>query len=150
MIQQDLEKIGVKLNIVPLEFPSLIERMTRTLNYETCLLGLVNIEVDPSGLMNVLLSSAANHPWSPSEKKPESDWEAEIDRLMLAQAGGQPDAARKKSYDRVQEILKQQSPVIFLLHPNALSAVSKQVTGVHPAAFFPRTYWDAEHLQIAK
>ena len=61
MIQQDLAKLGIKINIVTLEFPSLIERITRTLDYETCLLGLVNIDIDPSGLMNVLLSSAGNH-----------------------------------------------------------------------------------------
>ncbi len=49
-----------------LDFPSLIERITRTLNYEACLLGLVNVDADPSELMNVLLSSASNHPWNPA------------------------------------------------------------------------------------
>jgi len=83
MIQQDLAKLGIKINIVTLEFPSLIERITRTLDYETCLLGLVNIDIDPSGLMNVLLSSAGNHPWNPSQKTPATVWEAEIDRLKL-------------------------------------------------------------------
>ena len=78
MIQQDLAKLGMKVNIVTLDFPSLIDRMTRTLNYEACLLGLVNIDPDPSHLMNVLLSSASNHPWNPSQKKPETDWEADI------------------------------------------------------------------------
>ena len=72
MIQQDLAKLGMKINIVTLDFPSLIERMTRTLNYEACLLGLVNVDPDPSELMNVLLSSASNHPWNPSQKTPET------------------------------------------------------------------------------
>jgi peptide/nickel transport system substrate-binding protein len=66
MIQQDLAKVGMKVNIVTLDFASLLERMTRTLNYEACLLGLVNVDPDPSELMNVLLSSASNHPWNPS------------------------------------------------------------------------------------
>jgi peptide/nickel transport system substrate-binding protein len=149
MIQQDLAKVGMKVNIVTLDFPSLIERMTRTLNYEACLLGLVNVDPDPSELMNVLLSSASNHPWNPSEKAPATAWEAEIDRLMLAQAATADYKARKKSFDRVQEIIWEQAPIIYLLHPNALSAVSPQLAGVKSTAFFPHTFWDAEHITIA-
>jgi len=150
MIQEDLSKLGVKINIVTLDFPSLIERMTRSLNYEACLLGLMNVDPDPSELMNILLSSASNHPWNPSQKTPETTWEAEIDRLMLAQAATADYSARKKSFDRVQEILREQAPVVYLLHPNALSAVSKQLTGVKPTPFFPHTFWDAPHISIAK
>ena len=148
MIQQDLMSIGVKINIVTLDFPSLIERITRTLNYEACLLGLVNVDADPSEMMNIMLSSASNHPWNPSQKSPETEWEAEIDRLMLAQAATADHRTRKKSFDRVQEILYEQAPVIYLLHPNALSAVSPRVSGVKATAFFPHTYWDAEHLTV--
>lgn len=150
MIQQDLAKLGIKINIVPLEFSSLIERITRSLDYETCLLGLVNIDIDPNGLMNVLLSSAGNHAWNPSQKTPGSPWEAEIDRLMLAQASATDSALRKKSFDRVQEILFEQSPMIYLLHPNSLSAISQQVSGAKPSSFFPHTFWDAENLTVAE
>jgi ABC-type transport system substrate-binding protein len=48
----------------------------------------------------------------------------------------------------VQEILWEQAPVIYLLHPNALSAVSPQLVGVKTTAFFPHTFWDAEHLTL--
>jgi peptide/nickel transport system substrate-binding protein len=148
MIQQDLKTVGVRVNIVTLDLPSLIERMTRTLNYEACLLGLMNIDPDPSELMNVLLSSASNHPWNPSEKTPATPWEAEIDRLMLAQAATADFKLRKKEFDRVQEILAAQSPIVYLLHPNALSAVSPQLSGVKATAFFPHTFWDIEHIAI--
>jgi peptide/nickel transport system substrate-binding protein len=148
MIQQDLAKLGIQLNIGPLDFPSLIERITRSLNYEVCLLGLVNVDADPSGLMNILLSSASNHPWNPAERFPETEWEGEIDRLMLAQAATGDQRARKKSFDRVQEILHEQTPVVYLLHPNALMAVSKQVAGAKPSAFFPHTFWNVEELSV--
>jgi peptide/nickel transport system substrate-binding protein len=148
MIQDDLSKLGIKLNIVTLDFPSLIERITRNLNYEACLLGLVNVDADPSELMNVLLSSASNHAWNPAQKTPETTWEAEIDRLMLAQAATADYRVRKKNFDRVQEILAAETPVIYLLHPNSLSAVSPQISGVKPTPFFPHTYWDVEHLTL--
>src|SRR5262249_58954347 len=44
MIQQDLKKIGIRLNVVTLDFNSLLERITQTYNYEACLLGSVNAD----------------------------------------------------------------------------------------------------------
>lgn len=148
LIQQDLAKIGIKIAIVTLDFPSLIERITRNMNYEACLLGLTNVDADPSELMNVMLSSASNHPWNPSQKSPETPWEAEIDRLMLAQAATADYHSRKKSFDRVQEILHEQEPIVYLLHPNALTAVSPRVSGAKPAVFLPHTFWNAELLTV--
>src|SRR5262249_20739855 len=140
MMQQDLASLGIKVNVVTPDFPSLIERITRNLNYEACLLGLVNVDADPNGLMNVLLRSPSNQPWSPSEKSPETVWEAAIDRLMLAQAATADQRVRKQDFDRVQTIMREQQPIIYLLHPNALSAVSPRVAGVKATALFPHTY----------
>ncbi len=148
LIQQDLAKIGIKIAIVTLDFPSLIERITRNMNYEATLLGLTNVDADPSELMNVMLSSASNHPWNPSQKSPETPWEAEIDRLMLAQAATADYHARKKSFDRVQEIMHEQEPIVYLLHPNALTAISPRVSGAKPAVFLPHTFWNAEFLTL--
>jgi peptide/nickel transport system substrate-binding protein len=86
LIQEDLQKIGVHVNVVTLDFPSLIERMTQSFDYEAIILGLTNVDLDPNGEMNVWLSSSENHQWNPQQKTPETAWEAEIDRLMRAQA----------------------------------------------------------------
>ena len=86
LIQDDLQKIGIHVNVVTLDFPSLIERMTQTFDYEAIILGLTNVDLDPNGEMNVWLSSSENHQWNPQQKTPETPWEAEIDRLMRAQA----------------------------------------------------------------
>jgi peptide/nickel transport system substrate-binding protein len=150
MIQQDLAQLGMKVNVVTLDFPSLIERISRTLDYEICLLGFVNVDLDPNELMNVLLSSASNHPWNPSQKTPATPWEAEIDRLMLEQAATGDVTARKRDFDRVQYILREQSPIVFLLHPNSLAAISATVHGGKPTPFFPHTFWDADHLTVAE
>lgn len=149
MVQQDLIKLGITLNIVTLDFPSLIERISRTFNYEACLLGLVNVDLDPSGQMNVLLSSAGDHHWNPSQKKPETTWEAEIDRLMLAQAAEMSPRKRKASFDRVQEIMWEEAPDIFLVNKNSLSAVSDRVKNLAPAILHPQTYWNVERLFLA-
>src|SRR2546430_3397235 len=96
MIQQDLKKIGIKVNVVTLDFNSLLERMTQTYNYEACLLGFQNVELDPNSQMAVWLSSADNHQWNPNQKTPATPWETEIDKLMREQAASGDEHKRKQ------------------------------------------------------
>ena len=148
MIQQDLAGVGIKVNVVTLDFPSLIERITRTFNYEACLLGLVNTELDPASIMNVWVSSAENHQWNPSEKTPATAWEAEIDKLMRAQASTLDDQKRKQYFDRVQEIAWEQEPFIYLVTKNALSAISPSVANAHPVVLRPQVFWNVDELKL--
>jgi peptide/nickel transport system substrate-binding protein len=148
MIQQDLSKIGIKVNLVTLDFPSLIERITQSFNYEAALLGLVNVDLDPNAQMNVWLSSGEDHQWNPKQATPASPWEAEIDKLMRAQASTLDVNKRKADFDRVQQIVWDQEPFIYLVHKNALSAISESVVGAQPVVLRPQTYWNIESLQL--
>ncbi len=69
VIQDDLRKIGVQVNIVTLDFSSLIERIAKTSQYEACLLGFTNVEVDPIEQMNIWLSSGPQHQWRPLQEE---------------------------------------------------------------------------------
>ena len=149
MIQQDLAGIGIRLNVVTLDFPSLIERITRSFDYEACLLGLVNDDLDPNAQMNVWLSSADNHQWNPRQKAPSTAWEAEIDSLMRAQAATLDMKKRKQAIDRVQEIVWQQEPFIYLVNKDAMSAVSTALHHAHPVVLRPQAYWNIDQLTLA-
>ena len=150
LIEQDLQKIGVKLNIATLDFPSVLERMSRTFDYDACLLGLVNVDLDPNMQMPVWLSSSEMHQWNPKETKPETAWEAEIDKLIRLQASEMDPRKRKAAFDRVQQIVHEQAPIIYLVHKNALSAVSPSVRNAQPVVLRPQTFWNVETLEIAK
>jgi peptide/nickel transport system substrate-binding protein len=149
MIQQDLGNIGIRVNVVTLDFPSLIERITRTYDYEACLLGLINNDLDPNSQMNVWLSSAENHQWNPSQKAPATGWEAEIDKLMREQASTLDLKKRKQAVDRVQEIVWQQEPFIYLVNKNAMSAISTKVRNAKPVVLRPQVYWNIEQLAFS-
>ena len=148
MIQQDLSGIGIKLNVVTLDFPSLIERITQSFDYEACLLGLVNDELDPNAQMNVWLSSSDNHQWNPSQKTPATAWEGEVDKLMRSQATTLDPKKRKQDFDKVQEIAWQQEPFIYLVNKNALSAVSPALHNAHPVVLRPQVYWNIDQLSL--
>jgi peptide/nickel transport system substrate-binding protein len=137
LIQQDLAVLGVQVNVVTLDFPALIERLMHTQSYEAALLGLSNVDPDPSSMMNVWLSSSPNHQWNPSEKKPATDWEAEIDDLMLLQASTPIEKERKRATDRIQQIVFEQQPFIYLVYPNMLYAVSSSLSGVNLSVLQP-------------
>ena len=149
MIQQDLSGIGIKLNVVTLDFPSLIERITHSFDYEACLLGMVNDELDPDAQMTVWLSSGDSHQWNPSEKTPATAWEGEIDKLMRAQASTLDSKKRKEDFDKVQEIAWQQEPFIYLVNKNALSAVSPALHNAHPVVLRPQVYWNIDQLSLS-
>jgi peptide/nickel transport system substrate-binding protein len=148
MIQQDLSEVGITLKVVTLDFPSLIERITRTFDYDACLLGLVNTDLDPNGQLTVWLSSGEDHQWNPNQKTPATPWEAEIDKLMQEQASTPDEKLRKAKFDRVQQIVAEQQPFIYLVNKNALSAISPNLSGASPVALNPQAFWNIETLRL--
>ena len=150
LMQQDLQQIGIKLSFVPLDFPSIAERMTKTYDYDACMLGLTNVDLDPNGQANVWLSSADLHQWNPAQKTPATLWEAEIDKYMKEQASTLDRDKRKSAFDKVQEIAADQEPMLYLVDKNALVAVSPKVKNADPVVLTPQTYWNIEYLSLSK
>jgi peptide/nickel transport system substrate-binding protein len=148
LIQEDLAELGIQVNVVALDFPALIERLMHTQDYEACLLGLENVDPDPNAMMNIWLSHSPNHQWNPSEKTPATQWETEIDRAMNLQATSLKDAERKQAVYRVQQIVADQQPFIYLVYPNVLIAVSPRLQGVQPVVLGPSLVWNVESLRL--
>jgi peptide/nickel transport system substrate-binding protein len=111
-------------------------------------MGLVSGDADPTADMNVWLSSGETHLWHVREQKPATPWEAEIDRLMEQQLTTLDYARRKQLYDRVQEIVSENLPVICLASPNILVGASNRVANFRPAILVPYALWNIEELYI--
>jgi peptide/nickel transport system substrate-binding protein len=148
MIQRDLKEIGVQLNVVTLDFPSLLERIGKTSEYEACLLGFINVDPDPNNQMNVWLSSSSNHPWNPRQKSPETAWEAEMDKHMQAQSATPDQKKRKALFDKVQQIVAEEAPVVYLVHPNALAAVAPGVRNLHGSVLRPQLLSNVDRMYV--
>jgi peptide/nickel transport system substrate-binding protein len=133
---------------VTLDFPSLIERIGKSSHYESCLLGNVNVDLDPNGQLNLCLSSSANHQWNPNQAKPATPWEAEIDRLARLQSTLLDENRRKALFDRVQPIAWEEAPFLYLVNRNALVAAARSLRNVEPSPLRPNLLWNAERLWI--
>lgn len=149
LIQQDLKAIGIRLNLARLDFSAIIERISRTFDYESCLLNFTNVDLDPDGQMTIWLSSASDHQWNPNQQTPATPWEAEMDRLMRAQHAEMVPAKRKQYFDKVQEIVSEQEPFIYLLTKNALVAISPRVRNANPSVLRPQAVWNIDSLALA-
>jgi len=146
LIQDDLKPLGMDVHVVPLEFRSLLDRVLRTHDYDACLLSLANGDADPNVDMNVWLSSGGTHLWNPQQKSPATAWEAEIDGLMRRQMVTRKYAERKPLFDRVQELLMENLPLIPLVSPNILVGARKGLENFRPAVLEHYTLWNIEEL----
>ena len=146
LIQDDLKSLGMEVDVTPLEFRGLLDRVLQTHDYEACLLSLASGDADPNADINVWLSSGSNHLWHPEQKTPATPWEAEIDGLMRRQMVTPKYADRKRMFDRVQEILMENLPLIPLVTPDILTGARKGLGNFHPAVLDHYTLWNVEQL----
>jgi peptide/nickel transport system substrate-binding protein len=146
IIQDDLKQIGIKAQVVPLEFRALLDRVFQTHDFEAAVLGLGGGDVDPNPQLNVWLSSGSNHLWDLGESKPATPWEAEIDGLMKQQISTLKVPARKKMYDRVQQLVAENLPIICLASPNILVGAKNKVGNFNPSILDPYVLWNADEL----
>jgi len=148
LIQDDLKQLGMRVQVVPLEFRSLLDRVTQTKEYDACVMGIASFDADPNSDINVWLSSGGMHLWNPSQAHPATPWEAEIDRLIEEQLSARTFEQRKKLYDRAQEVLAENQPMIFLASPNILAGAKNSIGNFHPAVLEPYLLWNVEQLYL--
>ena len=146
MIQADLKEIGMQVHVAAIEFRSLLDRILKSADYEACVLSLASGDADPNPEINVLMSSGGTHLWHPSQREPATAWEAEINRLMRRQMNVTQYAERKRLYDRVQELMAEKLPLIYLASPSILVGAKANLGNFEPAVLDPYTLWNVEEL----
>jgi peptide/nickel transport system substrate-binding protein len=146
LIQADLKQIGITASVVPMESRSANDRVLRSHEYEAVVMGLVSGDADPTPDMNILMSNGGTHLWHMGEKSPATPWEAELDQLMQKQLVTMNYQQRKKIYDRVQVILAQELPVVYLVSPNILVGAQENLGNFRPAIIEQYTFWNADEL----
>jgi len=148
LVQDDLAQIGMQVHVVPLEFRAMLNRIFQSFDYEAAIMGLGGGDADPNPEMNVWLSSGSSHLWHLGETRPATEWERDIDQLMLQQMVTLNYQKRKQLYDRVQKLIADNLPFIFLATPDILVGAKNEVGNFHPALLDPYTLWNADQLYI--
>ena len=148
IIQDDLSKLGMDVHVVSLDFGATVDRLLDTFDYEAAISGLADGDADPNTEMNVWLSTGGMHVWHLNETHPATPWETELDRLMNEQLVTMNYAKRKQLYDRVQEIVAQQLPVICLVSPDILVGAKDRIGNFNAATLDPYVMWNIDWIYV--
>ncbi|NOT61912.1 MAG: ABC transporter substrate-binding protein [Acidobacteria bacterium] len=148
VVQEDLAKLGIMMQVAPLEFGELSRRIFQSFDYDAALLGASVSEPDPSSYANFLRSSSPSHQWHPKQVQPATAWEARIDGLLAEQARERDSARRRASFHELQTILAEQLPVIPLTARHLTSAARQRVGNHRPSMLLPYSLWNAEELFV--
>jgi peptide/nickel transport system substrate-binding protein len=148
LVQDDLAHLGMQVHVVPLDFRAMLDRVFHNFDYDAAVMGLGGGDPDPNPEMNVWLSKGATHLWHLNENQPATDWEREIDQLMQKQMVTLNYETRKRLYDRVQQLISDNLPFVFLATPDVLVGAKAQVGNFHPAVLDHYTLWNADQLYL--
>ncbi len=136
MVKQDLEDLGMKVNFKPIEFNSLVNKLLSTYDWDMVIMGLTGSPLEPNGGKNVWLSNGALHMFN--QRRPEEanenllPWEKELDYLFEKGAIALDFNERKKFYDRYQEIIYDEKPMIYLYSPIRITAIKNKFKNIYP------------------
>src|SRR5882672_12751793 len=127
IIQQRLKEIGVQTEIQTIEWAAFLKEYIRQKRFEAIVLGWGTTS-DPD-----------QYPiWHSSQSGPEqlnsiSYANPEVDALLEKGRATCHQSERVAVYQRIQEILAEDQPYVFLYYPDSLWAVSSRVRGIKPA-----------------
>jgi len=124
LIQASLRELGVGVDIRILEWASFIKEYIKKRRFEAIVLGW-GIGLDPDQY-EIWHSSKTG----PDDLNHISYANPEVDEMLERGRSSCLEDERKKYYDRLQEILAEDQPVVFLYFPDALPVVSTRVYGV--------------------
>ncbi len=140
-IKQDLESLGIKVNFKPIEFNSLINRIVNQADYDTVIIALTSNIIEPNAGYNVWTPEGALHMFN--KKTPNDDkkstkpypFELELEQIFKKGALELDFNKRKEIYDKYQEIVAKENPMVYLCAPLNISAVRKKIKNINPSRF---------------
>ena len=127
IIQQQLAAVGVRMEIRTLEWAAFINEFVKKRKFDALILGW---QTGPEPDQFDIWSSTKT---GPDELNHVGFANAEVDRLLEDGRRTFDMEKRKKAYFRIQEILAEEQPYVFLYAPEALPVVHKRFRGIEPA-----------------
>jgi peptide/nickel transport system substrate-binding protein len=148
VIQEDLSRLGIRMQVAPIDSIEFRRRTAESYDYEAALLVPAPSEPDPSTYTNFLSSRSPTNPWRPKQPRPATAWEARIDELLATQARETNPDRRRAVFHEIQRILAEQLPIIPIVARHVPVAANQRVGNHRPSAIPPFSFWNAEELYI--
>lgn len=136
-IKRDLAEIGIQVDFQPIDFGTLVDKLSNSLDWECHFLSFTG-GVEPNDGANIWLPDGGLHSFNqkplpgqtPITGREVADWEAKIGQLYIQGARELDEAKRKAIYAETQQLAQEYLPFIHLVNPLALAAVRNRIQGV--------------------
>lgn len=152
IISDDLRKVGINASFTPINFNTLVTKLDpkppAPYDWDAIVLGFTG-GLEPNNGRNIWQSSGNLHQWYPYQTKPDTKWETEIDELFRVGAQTMDEAKRKEIYNRWQEIVGEQQPLIYTVTPDSLAAVRNRFGNIKPSSL-GGVLWNLEEIYDLK
>lgn len=147
LIQEDLARIGIEVDVVTRDFSEVVARFTRTLDYDAVLFAINFTDPDPSAQLPLWQSRSPHHVWHPSQSRPSTAWEARVDELMEKQMLALDPVERNRLFDEVQTLVVEHLPVMDLVVPHGLMGTAGTIGGLKPTPLW-HALWNSEEIYL--
>jgi len=153
-IKQDLDNLGIQVDFTPINFNTLVDRLSTSRDWDAHIIGFTG-GVDPHSAANFWISNGASHHFNlaPQPGQPPiqgwqaTDWERKIDQLLIAGARQLEDGKRKAIYAEFQRLVQEELPIILLVNDRALMAVRNTLRGLRYTGLPSWGLWNLPELQ---
>ncbi|HEX7282511.1 MAG TPA: ABC transporter substrate-binding protein [Vicinamibacterales bacterium] len=147
VLRDALRPAGIAVDVVALEQGALVQRMVKG-DFEAIFFFFSATNLDPSMNLDFWLSSGSAHIWNIGQTKPATEWEKEIDDLMM-QVTSQPDPAeRRRLFEQVQKIFAENLPALYFVAPRLHMGVTERLGGLEPAILRPQLLWNVDRITV--
>ncbi|MDA3957420.1 ABC transporter substrate-binding protein [Oceanispirochaeta sp.] len=130
IFSDECSKVGIKVNVRPLDFQKLVEMLTSTYDWQAILLSFGS-NYWPTGGSNVWPSAGNLHLWNPLQDEPATSWEARVDTLYNEGSFTPDEEKAKVIWDEFQALLLEELPLFYLVHSEGFLAVRNKWDNVY-------------------
>jgi peptide/nickel transport system substrate-binding protein len=151
-IQEDLSHIGIKVDVTPIDFRVLVDKLTNSLDWDAHIIGFTgDNEPHAPNIMYVdgnlhAFNQSARPGIPPIDGRIIYDWEKEIENLYIEGARELDVEKRKEIYNKAQAIMNEYLPFIYLVNPYSLSAVRNCFDDIQYSAL-GGAFWNLDEMK---
>ena len=155
-INQDLAKLGIKINMQFLSFNTYVRKLSLSKDWEVYLGGFTGGSIEPHGGYNIWSVNGRLHTFNqgpqPGDEKIEgwkvNDWEQQIDDLYIQASQVFDEDKRKEFYGQAQQIIADELPFIYMVNPLEFDAIRNRIKGINYTEL-GGGFWNLYELQIS-
>ena len=147
VLRDALRPAGVAVDVVTLEQGALQQRLVQG-QFEAIFFFFSSTNLDPSMNLDFWTSAGSAHVWNIGQPKPATDWEKEIDDLMMQLTAVIDAAERRRLFEQVQKIFAENLPLLYFVAPRLHMGVSEHVGGLEPTILRPQLLWNVDRITV--